>query len=736
MRALPKRGWAGDLAGGVSAALAAIPVELVYGLFAVAPLGAAYANHGLRAALLGCILGGLLGLVLRTTGGMLTGSRSAPALILGTLASSLLQQVEVQAAADPLAMVFVLLLLCTALAGVFQLVFGLLGVGRALKYVPYPVIAGLMCGVSLLMLLAALRPALGIANGVPWRDALEAWHPLSMVVTGVTLALCFVVPRVSKRVPGTVVALVGGMLAHHAVVALVGAGRLGATSGSVDGLLPAFSLWQAFSGQGAAGLLAWLPTLAPYALAIASFASLETLFCLSTIEAWTHGRSDGDRELRVQGLVNLVSGVLGATPSIGHMPRVTINLAAGGRSALSGVAYSAALTLIVVFAGSFLGWVPGSVTAAILIFYAIGMVDDGVRRLALQLLTQHRQLAHAQYRLLLANFAVIALVALVAVFGDMMKAVACGVVAAMFIFVRSSAKPVIRRVFDAQHHRSLKVRAAQDMEVLEREGAKIAVIEVEGPLFFGTAERVAREIENVSQNAGVLILDLARVSEVDPTGARTLLQVARKMHATQRVLVLSAANQRVEDFLRAMGLATVIAHDHWQRDLDTALEVCEDRLLVKHGVSTARAVVHLAQTGLAAGLSAFQINVLEGYLTKRLFACAGSVFRNGDAGESLFVATGSVVDILLTLQSGRHKRVASFAPGVVFGEMALLEGKPRSADAVVQGASTVWELSREALAEIELRHPEIARRILFNLSRSLAERLRVTTVELRLAAEG
>jgi SulP family sulfate permease len=525
------------------------------------------------------------------------------------------------------------------------------------------------------------------------------------------------------------------MLLHHALAHLFGADLLGATSGSVDGLLPAFSVWQAVFSWGAGSLFGWLPMLAPYALAIAAFASLETLLCLAAIESATHVRTDGDRELRTLGLANLISGVLGSTPCAGNLSRVMVNLSAGGHSAFSGVAYAGMLALIVVFAGSWTGLLPSAVTAGILTFYAIGMVDDGTRRLAVQLLTQRDQLERAQYRLLLANFGVIALVALMAVVGDMMKAVGVGVAAAMFLFVRSSMKPVIRRVFNAQYHRSLKVRAREDMQVLERDGAQIAVIEVEGPLFFGTADRVAREIEIVAEHTTSLILDLKRVRDVDPTGARTLLQVARKMKGRQRSLILSGANQRVESFLRTMGLAMVVPAEHWHDDLDTALEKVEDALLVTHGVATERTILHLSKTVLADGLSEVQTSVLESYLSKHLFQSAGMIFRKGDAGESLFVATGSVVDILLPLQSGKQKRVASFAPGVVFGEMALLEGKPRSADAMVQTPTTVWELTRENMSEIEFEHPEIARRVLLNLSRSLAERLRMTTAELRLSAE-
>ncbi len=126
---------------------------------------------------------------------------------------------------------------------------------------------------------------------------------------------------------------------------------------------------------------------------------------------------------------------------------------------------------------------------------------------------------------------------------------------------------------------------------------------------------------------------------------------------------------------------------------------------------------------------------LQAYLQQRECGVGERIFRTGETGSSLFVAADSVVDILLPMDSGRSRRVASFAPGVVFGEMALLDNKPRSADAVAKSTGTVWELTREQLSRIEREHPEIARCIQYNLSRSLAERLRLTTTELRLATE-
>jgi SulP family sulfate permease len=363
------------------------------------------------------------------------------------------------------------------------------------------------------------------------------------------------------------------------------------------------------------------------------------------------------------------------------------------------------------------------------------MVDDGTRRLALQVLARGKAMAHEQYRLLVANFSVVVLVAMVVVFGDMLKGVAVGVLAAMFLFVRAGMRAVVRRVTTAETRRSLKVRSLADMQALARLGAQVAVIEVEGTLFFGTADQLAREIDRSAAHARWLILDLQRVSDVDPTGARSLLLAAKRLLSQGRSLSLAGANRRVGRVLQAMGLESSITADRWYDDLDTALEAHEDIVLHEGGNHDESPSLSFLQTALAQGMTYAQGELLQSYLLRRACSAGERIFLTGETGSSLFVATDSVVDILLPMDSGRSRRVASFAPGVVFGEMALLDNKPRSADAVAKRAGIVWELTRDQLSKIEQEHPEIARSIQYSLSRSLAERLRLTTAELRIATE-
>ena len=720
----------GELRGGISAALTAVPVELVYGLFAVAPLGAAFAEHGVRAALWGCILVSVLSFMFRGTGGMITGTRPATALILGALAMSLIHQPAVKLANDPLALVFTLLLLCTALAGLFQFSFGMLRVGRALKYIPYPVTAGLMLGVGVLMLISSLRPALGAGNQVAWSDLFDTWHPTSLVVTGIVIATFYYAKDHSTKIPGSVLALIAGSVAHHAFVYLLGSQRLGGSTSSFDGLMPQYMVLN--TNFDFLELIGWLPLIASYALTIATLGTLETLLCLSAIGNSQGKRLGGDHELRVQGLSNLIAGLVGATASVGNPARVNVNFSAGGRGRLSTLAYAISLGIIVVIAGKYFPLVPYSVTAAIVICYAIGMVDDGTHRLVKQVVAQRKQIGRLYYRALLENLVVVLLVASVAVIGDMMKAVGIGLAAAIFLFVKNRMKPAIRRVTHGDLRHSLKVRTAKDMELLSLEGGKIAIIEVDGPLFFGTADSVANEVEKILAKIHILIIDIKRVHDIDPTGARTLLQVSRRLVAEKKQLLISGATPHFEEFLNSMGLEGVVPKSNWHHDLDRALEDAEEKLLKQLGGSSTHNSLSLHETALAAGLTKDEIGILVGFLAPKLEEAGTHLFSIGEMGDSLFVAGESGVDILVPLKDGRQKRLVSLAPGVIFGEMALLEGGLRSASAVLLDASTVWGLSRSAFDALLQSNPGIARQVLINVGRQLAGRLRAATSELML----
>lgn len=723
-----------DIEGGIIATLFALPIELIYGRIAVAPLGPLHFSSGIQAALWTCVMTGFLATIFRGTPGVINGSSAKVALILAALTATLMKNADVMHTPDSTGLIFALLFMCTMLAGASQCVFALLRISRSLKFIPYPVIAGTMVGSAIAMSKTALITIFGIDISGHQTSLLSAWHPLSIVVAASTVALCARPPALLQKIPFMLIALVGGSCVHYGLSMLFGSVHLGSTWSTIDGLLPPFSLWTFASADGMPSLLRWMPLVFPYALAIAAIASMESMFCLPTIEAATARKPNSERELWAQGLGNMVAGLLGGFPSEAIGMRSSANVKAGARSRISGLAYSIALAALVIFGSRWIGKVPEAVTAGLILYLAYTLIDDGTRRLISQLLQKQGPVPSAHYKILCANAIVLAIVALVAVFGGMLQATGVGVIAAMILFILTSMKPVIRNIVSAQSRRSLKIRTPEATALLVRDGNQIQIIELEGILFFGTAERLAQEIGKLPDDIKVVILDFSKVKEIDATAARTLFQLARQLAGRNQVLLICGTSQSVESDLTMAGLHEMVPLDRWHHDCDHAQEAAETYLLATLGFSSADVTLKLGETMLAAELTLAEIDVLERYLEQREVPAKTALFVQGDIGDSLFVCASGVIDICLPLRNGKKKRVASFAPGVIVGEMAFIDNVPRSAEGHVEAPTLLWELTRCKFDDLASGHPLIAHKIMMNLSRGLSGRLRTTTQNLRAAS--
>jgi sulfate permease, SulP family len=320
---------------------------------------------------------------------------------------------------------------------------------------------------------------------------------------------------------------------------------------------------------------------------------------------------------------------------------------------------------------------------------------------------------------------------------NLTAAVAIGFLATMFLFIGKISRSIIRRTYDGEARHSLRVWDQESVACLHEHRRDIRVIELEGAVFFGTADLLAREAEELSKNAHYVLLDFKHVNEIDSTGALILLQLAAVLKRQHKILVLSHLTpaESTWHFLADMGINKVLTEDLWFSDMDAALEWIECRILETAIPLRQTAQEHpLASVSLAAGLDHAGLMVLARCLTRLTFAKGVALFHEGDAGDCLYLLTQGVVSIKLRLKNtDRARRLGTYGPGVMFGEMALLEGKPRSADAVTEEDSVVYSLSRESLQRLQEHHPVVAATVLLNISRELANRLRVTTTELRAA---
>jgi hypothetical protein len=245
------------------------------------------------------------------------------------------------------------------------------------------------------------------------------------------------------------------------------------------------------------------------------------------------------------------------------------------------------------------------------------------------------------------------------------------------------------------------------------------------------------EVEALAPGRQIVLLDLKRVYEVEASGARQLCTLARKL-AEQRIDVALAhvtPQSALAAHLMAHGMAEHVPPVRWFADLDLALEWAEDELLDGEIERTELSREwSLDRTILFAGLAPQESATLRASLKREAFAQGTRVFSEGDAGDRLYVLTQGEVAIRLRIPGDgaeRAQRLAAFGPGLVFGERALIEGKPRSAEAVVTQDAVVHSLHLDDFNALRAAHPDIALKVMSNLTRLLAARLRLTSEQLR-----
>jgi CRP-like cAMP-binding protein len=259
-------------------------------------------------------------------------------------------------------------------------------------------------------------------------------------------------------------------------------------------------------------------------------------------------------------------------------------------------------------------------------------------------------------------------------------------------------------------------------------------------MFFGTSDQFAQDMELMMQSARYFIFDCKRVTEFDATGVRTMEQVARLMVRRGKRAVLAHVDVQGPNgrFLADLGLGTAIPEDRWFADTDHALEFCENRLIqAAFPEDQTLREMPLGSMEIATGFSGEEIELLRAFLDRKVVKPGEYLFREGDEGDRMYVLAQGAISITLPRQGAMSgaKRLVTLTPGVMFGEMVLLEStRPRSADAVADDLSTVYALKRDVLDFIDEAHPALANKLMRNISRMLSERLRSTTDELRAAS--
>ncbi len=709
--------WHKEIQGGAIGSIVSLAVILTLGLLAYAPLGALAPEVGIPAAFTSAVVGGLAMALVATSALPTAGPSSATALILAALVAKVVADPALQIA-HPGGMAAVVALASARIVvmGVLQIAFGLLRLGTLAKFVPQPALAGFMNGVAILILLSQIPALLGVSRADLHRDGLATlahMQPATLAVGLLTAVAAWVVARRFPRAPATLVGLLAGCLAFFAVRWLLPGVALGPQAGTMPHGVPLPDALAPLLGSASGLLDRHLVDVLLTGLLLALIGSLESLMSALAVDQSLGSRTRGNRELLAVGVSNIVSGAFGGVPLVYLRARAIATLNAGGRTRLAAIAGCLTLALLFFAGGSLLAQLPLTVLAGLMVIVSFALIDGWTR----QLIDHWRRGDHISEAR--RNLVIVAAVCGITLWLGFVAGVLLGIALSLIEFARAMNLSLLRARYSAAQRPSRRQYPPALEALLRPARESIVVLELEGALFFGSAARLTAEVEALQPRPTHVVIDFAQVTTVDSTGALMLTQLSRRLRGNGVRLLLAGItpDSRHAQTLRAHN--ALDANTEWCEDTDRAVERAELDLLQAAGQPLQHTPVDLADCELLRGLGAEDVATLRGVMHARTLRAGEHLFRQGDAGEELFVLTAGSISI----QSGTM-RFLSFSPGMTFGEVALLDGSGRSADAIADTEATVHALSRSDLAALEERAPLLVSRLYRNLASHLSGRLR------------
>jgi sulfate permease, SulP family len=712
-----------DLIGGLVSAGIAVPLAMGYGMFAFASLGENYFANGALAGLTTALIVALVCVVLGDRTTKVYAPRINSTFFLGLFIYGLVHSDLPEIAAGGAPLVLTIAFSVVLLGGVLEALFGLVKLGTLIKFAPQPVMAGFQNAAALLLFLVQLGNVCGFDHNVSFMQVPGHWteiKPLSLTIAAITFAAMWNAQKFVPKVPPMLV----GILLGCALYYLCQVAGLGSLLGPVianqqSASMGSFPYFIDLKRSG--DLFAFAPTIIGGALALAIIASIDALLCTKLVTAPGEPRRDGDRILLRMGIGNVAAACFGGITGGINIGASMTNRTFGARSQLSVLINAAALLIASTLLYSWLGGIPRVALSAVIMVIAVQHFDLW----SLRLVGRVRRAPTALRISTAVDLLVVIAVAVLSIALDIVSAVFIGLAIAVVLLVVRMSRSVVRRSFRCDAVHSRKYRTAPDQQFLEHAGSTILVMDLQGALFFGTGETMLKDIDAaLGQATSCIILDLRRLTEVDSTGANILRELKsdlgrRKINLLLAVDNRSLAMERLEEFDAVAPLSRADIFP----DLDRAIERAEDDLL--HTKAQAHlAEVTLPHVALFAGCEPSAIDAIAAFMTRKVYDPGSVVFREGDQGDEVLIVTKGTASAYLQLPNSANIRLATFAPGTVFGELAILDQGPRAASVIADDELICYSMSRAQYAALAEKSSSAAIQFMAAIGRELSGRLR------------
>lgn len=459
----------------------------------------------------------------------------------------------------------------TVMAGILLILLGAFKMGGLVKFIPYTIVTGFTAGIAVTIAAGQVGDFLGLAitqfpdgfDKMPgdflgkihtYALNIGAVNPYSLAVAAVSMVVLFVWPKISQRIPGSLVVIV---LATVATVVLRQAfgwetDTIGSRYGAIPSSLPAPKLPDF--------RLSTIRALFPTAVSIAVLAAIESLLSAVVADGMTGDKHDSDTELIGQGIANIVSPLFGGIPATGAIARTATNIKNGGRTPVAGIVHAVMLLLILLFLGRFAVYIPMAALAAVLIHVAWNMA--GFRAI--------RALAHGE----LTDICVLTVTFLITVFIDLTVAIEVGLGVAAFFFIKKMCD--LSEVQAKRENLTDGVginRVDGDYENSEKLDvpAGVMVYEIDGPLFFGTVRKFEVAVTQANLAYKVLVLRMRNTMYLDAGGIRALEQAKASCDKKGVQIVLSGIHTQPYLLCEKMGLLDKLGRENVCAHIDLAM---------------------------------------------------------------------------------------------------------------------------------------------------------------------
>ena len=533
---LHRRNLRGDLLGGVTAAVVALPLALAFGNAALGPGGAIYGLYGaIVAGFLAALCGGTPAQVSGPTGPM-------SVTVAGVVSSLAAVGVSRDLSAGEM---LPLVMAAVVLGGLFEALLGVLRLGRYITLVPYSVVSGFMSGIGAIILVLQLGPFIGVSTRGGVVESLGTLlsdptpNPAAIAVGLMTLAVVFLTPaRIRAWIPSPLLALLvvtplslllfsDDRLRDLDLEPLTRIGTI--PDGGLRPVMPDFSRH--------------LPELVKAGLVLALLGAIDSLLTSLVADNITQTNHDSNRELIGQGIANSAAGFLSGLPGAGATMRTVINIKSGGETPISGMTHSLVLLLVLLGAGSLAAEIPTALLAGILIKVGLDIIDWGFLLRAHRLSTKTAVLMHG--------------VLLMTVFWDLIWGVLVGMFVANLLTVDSITQAQLAGMDEDNPHDG-EAALPSDLSEQEKNGIRrcgdaLMLFRLRGPMSFGAAKGISARM-GLIRNYKVLILDISEVPRMGVTASLAIERMVKEAESLGRLAIVVGANERLRARLMAFGI--------------------------------------------------------------------------------------------------------------------------------------------------------------------------------------